>query len=752
MDWFFYFPAEGPIVTFCFRLPVFKALATTLVATLPAIAQDESLSRRDLVTEVRPSVMTIRVEGRDGQQLGMGAGFVIDANGLIATNSHVITEGRPFTVETSDGRSLPVIAVEASNISRDLALVRVNVEGDPLPELTFADDDSTGQGMRVMAFGNPLGLENSVVEGVVSAKRMIDGREMLQMAMPIAPGNSGGPLVDLQGRVHGIVNMKSAIDDNLGFAIPAKELIDLREHPNPVAIDRWVRLGGIDAKRWSPRFGSTWQRRGSRITVSGRGAGFGGRSLLLSKRKVPSVPFEIGAMVRLDDESGAAGLIFHGDGNHRHYGFYPSGGRLRLSCFLGPNVFSWQVLHEVDSEHYLPGQWNHLKVRVTEDQIECFVNGHSVIKSSDRQLTGGRVGVAKFRATDAGFKRFELAKRIEVATLDEAAKQSLSLLEVGSLPIDAIGNDQIRQLGASGEQASRELVRRAMSLEEQARRLRQLASDVRRAETIAHLQSLHEVPEKERLLRGALLIATLDNPDLEIDSYREQIDAMADEISDSIDEPATPQRTRQALHTYLFQENGFHGSRSEYYHPANSHLNRVIDDREGLPITLSILYMELGRRLGIEIDGVGLPGHFVVSHVVSEDEQQLIDVFERGKPLSHADAAGMVALHAGRALRESDLRPNTTKEILTRVLNNLIGIASRDNDIEAMLRYSDAMVAINPDESEYRLLRAQLRGSTGRARGAIEDLDQLLDDAPPGLNRSAAMRLRDALRSQSETN
>ena len=86
----------------------------------------------------------------------------------------------------------------------------------------------------------------------------------------------------------------------------------------------------------------------------------------------------------------------------------------------------------------------------------------------------------------------------------------------------------------------------------------------------------------------------------------------------------------------MFKQNGFHAGRSEYYHVANSHLDRVIDDREGLPITMSILYMELGRRLEMRIDGVGLPGRFIVNHVISDkdDDNQLIDVFDGGKLLS----------------------------------------------------------------------------------------------------------------------
>ncbi len=83
-----------------------------------------------------------------------------------------------------------------------------------------------------------------------------------------------------------------------------------------------------------------------------------------------------------------------------------------------------------------------------------------------------------------------------------------------------------------------------------------------------------------------------------------------------------------------FTERGFHGSRGDYYNRSNSYLSEVIDDREGLPITLSVLYIELARRLGVRLEGVGLPGHFVVRHVPAKGEAQLIDVYEGGQPLT----------------------------------------------------------------------------------------------------------------------
>src|SRR6476660_24453 len=108
---------------------------------------------------------------------------------------------------------------------------------------------------------------------------------------------------------------------------------------------------------------------------------------------------------------------------------------------------------------------------------------------------------------------------------------------------------------------------------------------------------------------------------------------MVDEIKHKLGANSSEAQKLAALNDYLFKDNGFHGSRTDYYHRANSYLSRVIDDREGLPITLSVLYIELASRLGLKVEGVGLPAHFVVRHVPADGEPRLIDVFEGAKPL-----------------------------------------------------------------------------------------------------------------------
>src|SRR5207249_5179614 len=133
---------------------------------------------------------------------------------------------------------------------------------------------------------------------------------------------------------------------------------------------------------------------------------------------------------------------------------------------------------------------------------------------------------------------------------------------------------------------------------------------------------------------AALLIAKLDNDELDVAIYRKEIERMLRDLTAALPRDADAAAKLAALNKYLFTERGFHGSRGDYYNRANSYLNEVIDDREGLPISLCVLYMDLARRLGVSVVGVGLPGHFVTRHVPKEGEGKFIDVYERGEQLS----------------------------------------------------------------------------------------------------------------------
>ncbi|MGH7139793.1 MAG: trypsin-like peptidase domain-containing protein, partial [Pirellulales bacterium] len=383
----------------------------------------------------------------------------------------------------------------------------VRINANNLPPLELGDSDTLKQGQPVVAVGNPHGLNHSIVTGVVSGQREIDGRQMIQLAIPIEPGNSGGPLLDLEGRVHGLLTMKSQITANLGFAVAANRLKPLMEQPNPVPIARWLVLGAPDPKHWTPLFGGRWRQKAGKLIVDGAGQGFGGRTLCLSRQEVPPAPYEVAVTVRLDDEAGAAGLVFASDGGNRHFGFYTSAGKLRLTQFDGPDVTTWQVLEERPSPDYLPGDWNTLKVRVDREKVVCYVNGHVAIESTRAQPNPGRVGVAKFRDTHAEFKGFALAKELPSARFDEALVDRVDEALAGGLPGE-IDRELIDRLAPEGDAAVAVLNDRARQLDRQAAQVRQIAAAVYEQRVLTELKQ--ELDRKEAdtdSVYAALLIA-----------------------------------------------------------------------------------------------------------------------------------------------------------------------------------------------------------------------------------------------------
>lgn len=706
----------------------------------PMLEAPPSKAVEKLAESGRKSVVVITFSGRDGKRQGLGSGFVVTADGLIATNLHVIGEARPIQVELADGKRHDVVSIHASDRNLDLALVKIDARD--LTPLPLGDNEQLKQGQAIVALGNPHGLKHSVVSGVVSGKREIEGRQMIQVAIPIESGNSGGPLLDLDGKVHGIVTMKSLVTANLGFAVPINALKTLLKKPNPVPMARWLTIGTLDPEEWTPLMEARWRQRGGRIQVEGAGAGFGGRALCLSKRPVPDVPFEATVTVKLDDEAGAAGLAFAADGGDKHFGFYPSGGKLRLTRFDGPDVYSWKILRNEASPHYRAGEWNTLKVRVDKEKITCYVNGREFC-AVEESATAGKVGLAKFRDTQAEFKAFQVGKQIAAVNVPAETLQRITKSVEKIDPQEPPKSELIDGLAPDAPASTAILRERAKLLEQQAAQLRVLAAAVHQKRVLNEIAKLLQGKEEEiDLFHAAILIARLDNDELDIEPYRREVERIARDIGKTLAKDADETAKMAALNKYLFAEHGFHGSRSDYYNRSNSYLNEVLDDREGLPITLSVLYMEIGRRLGLKIVGVPLPGHFVVKHVPAKGEPQLIDAYEGGAKLTREEAAKRVEAITERPLEERHLQAASKKAILERMLRNLLGLARNDKDVPGVLRYLDAIITIAPDAAEDRWIRAVLRFQTGQLQGAREDTSWLIDHRPDGIDTERVLELR----------
>jgi hypothetical protein len=168
----------------------------------------------------------------------LGSGFVVSADGRIVTNLHVIDGAREATIVLADGRELTHPDVMAVDEKRDLVVLRVAAKG--LKPLPLGDSSRVRAGDRVVAIGHPLGLSNTVSDGLVSAVREVSpGVSVLQLSAPISPGSSGGPLLDERGQVIGVSTMLSTRGQNLNFGLPVNALKPLMAETRATPLAKW---------------------------------------------------------------------------------------------------------------------------------------------------------------------------------------------------------------------------------------------------------------------------------------------------------------------------------------------------------------------------------------------------------------------------------------------------------------------------------------------------------------------------------
>jgi regulator of sirC expression with transglutaminase-like and TPR domain len=196
--------------------------------------------------------------------------------------------------------------------------------------------------------------------------------------------------------------------------------------------------------------------------------------------------------------------------------------------------------------------------------------------------------------------------------------------------------------------------------------------------------------------RAALAIARIEHPGLSVERELARLDALA---ARSAAAGAPDARTAlERLLAFLFEEEGFRGNAAEYYDPRNSCLNDVLDRKLGIPITLSVLLMEVGRRVGLDVEGVGLPGHFIVSATLG-GRRIFLDPFHGGAVLTPAQAAEVAARAVGRPVKLADAHwaPCGKRQILVRMLRNLKGIYARREDWPRALAVVDRLLALDAE-------------------------------------------------------
>lgn len=251
-------------------------------------------------------------------------------------------------------------------------------------------------------------------------------------------------------------------------------------------------------------------------------------------------------------------------------------------------------------------------------------------------------------------------------------------------------------------------------------------------------QAADRPEEQIDLGRAALSIAQPEYPTLDFSAYLGRINDLALEVVERAGADADAFRSIAALNFVLFQRHGFRGNRDDYYDPKNSFLNEVIERRTGIPITLSVLYMEVAARVGLTVDGVGFPGHFMVK-ADADGNQVVIDPFNSGDIKTADDLAAMLQhMYGGKLeLRKEFLAPVTKKQILMRMLTNLKAIYAKGNDMVKTLGTLDRLLILDPGSAEDTRDRGVIYLRLECYHQAKEDFERYLALAPDAADAGA---------------
>ena len=218
--------------------PLRLAFALPFLTLVPSYSLSQQIVA-DVVKQSSDAVVLIVISNSAGQETALGSGFLVSADGEIVTNHHVIKDAHSAIVKLSNGAFFPVSGVLADDSERDLAIIKVN--GKNLPFLSLGEIEKVNVGDHVVAIGSPLGLEGTVSDGIVSAMRDVNNRKWIQTTAPASHGNSGGPLLDMNNHVVGVITagVNPELGQNLNFAVPCGDVASLivtaHQHGTPLA-------------------------------------------------------------------------------------------------------------------------------------------------------------------------------------------------------------------------------------------------------------------------------------------------------------------------------------------------------------------------------------------------------------------------------------------------------------------------------------------------------------------------------------
>ena len=257
-------------------------------------------------------------------------------------------------------------------------------------------------------------------------------------------------------------------------------------------------------------------------------------------------------------------------------------------------------------------------------------------------------------------------------------------------------------------------------------------------------------PDEEiDLARAALLIAATEYPELSVERELFRIDAIAEGVAPRMDDD-TPLYQLNTLSEYLFDELKFAGNHTNYHDPRNSFLNDVIERRIGIPITLSLLYIEVGRRLGVPLLGIGMPAHFIVRH--RDESDVFVDPFHGGILLSESECADRLKqVTQGSLVWDREyLEPVSSRAFIARMLRNLKLVYLQRRSYERVLATIDRVIALQPGVAVEFRDRGVVNYRLGNYEDALEDLGAYVASGERVPDGATVRRLIDQIRDRLE--
>jgi len=236
------------------------------------------------------------------------------------------------------------------------------------------------------------------------------------------------------------------------------------------------------------------------------------------------------------------------------------------------------------------------------------------------------------------------------------------------------------------------------------------------------------------LLRTALLVARDEYPDLDIAGYEAELERHARSLAERIEGLGEPHLQLSALNHYLYRDQGFSGNHGDYYDPRNCYINDVLDRKLGIPITLAVVQIELAQRVGVPLEGVSFPGHFLV-RMPMDDGLVVLDPYLQGRSIDVDELRQRARPHfGGQDIDDQELltilEPASHRSILSRILRNLKVVYSEREDWDKALRCADRLVRVNPELADERRDRGLLYLQVGHRSAAREDLGRYLTLRP----------------------